>query len=133
MHLPNTEPVIHKSLLKLPKTAAAFRKTSLELPRTELFSTDIASMFADIETMSVIKIQITYFISEFAANSSLTGRRCSVLAIREIPSCRVSCDMYSGGDPLGVLIALCYSDAVPGAYAMAILTTDYLAPYKPDR
>jgi hypothetical protein len=54
--LPNNEPVIRKPLLDLPKTAAVIRKTSLNLPVTELFSTDIASMFADIETMSVIRI-----------------------------------------------------------------------------
>jgi hypothetical protein len=71
--------VFRKSRSDLPNTAVVIRKTASDLPRTGFFTTDTAPMFADIETMLVGALAITFLFAEFAIEAPVKDRERTVL------------------------------------------------------
>ena len=98
---PNNDSVSRKTPLVFPNNEALTRQTVVSFPLTKYFSTDIASMFTDIEMMLVSFGWLTFFMSEFADESPARERDCSDLTIRKTLICAFFCAGYSGGDPLG--------------------------------
>src|SRR5205823_3969032 len=70
------------------------------------------------------KIRLTYANAQFGP--STPPQRCffGLSTTDESPSCNNACCVYTSSAPLCVLITLYRLDAVPGAYASAILPTD---------